>query len=166
MLQELHCVRIAGVGIEPLDKTLHHGAQITGGIGPVRVRRHLIGGAVKIKTAIVVRKTLAMVLIPDDGPLRKKIGGVGVAGAVGHWPRRKLSLRVESDRPASNGGFIDRGSDRKGLLSCNRGRTQNKCEPGHHELSSLCHIAPPESLRSVQWQRPPGPWGSTAHRAA
>jgi len=109
-------VLIAGVGVEALDETLHHGAQIAGGIHPMPVGGKFKRGAIKIEAAEIVRKALAIVLVPDDGPLREEIGRVGVAGVVGDGPGEELALGVELDGAAGDGGFVHRGGDWERLL--------------------------------------------------
>ena len=84
------------------------------------IGRQLEGGAVKIETAEEIRQTLAIVLIPNNGPLREKIGGVGISSAIGHRPGKKLAMTVERDRPPGDGRFINGGGDLERLLFGNQ----------------------------------------------
>ena len=87
----------------------------------MRIRFELIRRAVKIETAEEIGQALAIVLIPYDGPLGEKIGGVGIAGAIRHGPREKFAMSVERDGAAGNGGVVDRGSDLERLLCASYG---------------------------------------------
>src|ERR1700722_72367 len=116
ILEKFQRVRIASIGIKPLDEALHHGAQITGRVYPVGIRRQLVRGAVKIKAAVEVRKPLPIKLVPYDSPLRKKMRRVRVARVIGHGPRKKLVLGIERNGPPGDGGLVDRGDGGKRML--------------------------------------------------
>ena len=110
-------------------------------------RHHFVGSAIKIEAAKKIGQPLAIVLVPDNGPLRKKIAGIGVSRAVWHGPREKLPLTVERHRPSGDGGFIHRGRDLQRFLSGDNRCAHKKRQQYFRELNSLCHSAPPESLR-------------------
>jgi hypothetical protein len=120
-------VRITRVGIEALDEALHHGAQIPCGVDPVGIRGQFVSSAVKIEATVEVGKTLAIELVPDDGPLGQKMRGVGVASIVGHGPGEELVLGVEGNGAAGDGWLVHRGYDRKRLLRRKSGREKKKC---------------------------------------
>ena len=86
---------VAGVGIQTLDKTFQHCTQIGGGIGPVLVGDQLARGRINRKTAIVVRKTLALKLVLKNRPLRHEMRGVRVADGIREGPRQQFALTVE-----------------------------------------------------------------------
>src|SRR5260370_15179801 len=105
-LQEFERVVSARIGVKALDEALHHGAQIAGGVDPVGIGGEFIGGAVKIEATVEVGKALAIELVPDDGPLRKKMGGVGGAGVIGHGPGQELVLVVKGIGAALEGWLV------------------------------------------------------------
>ena len=114
-------MRVAGVGIKALDKALHHRAQIAGRIDPMLVRHEFECGAVEIEATVKVRQPLAIVLIPDNCPLREEIRRVGISGVVRHRPGQELALGIQCDGPAGDKGFICRRGNRKRLLApCDR----------------------------------------------
>ena len=67
---------IARIGIQPLNKTFHHGSQITGRIGPVRLWLHFISGAVEIEAAVKLVDPLSVVLVPQKTPLGQQVRAV------------------------------------------------------------------------------------------
>ena len=107
VFEEGQHARIAGVGIEALDKALQHGAEVSRGVGPFLVGKEFVGGAVNVEAAVEIRQALAIVLIPENSPLRKNVRGIGIADVVGHRPREKFSLRVECDWPTRDGGLVN-----------------------------------------------------------
>ena len=71
------------------------------------VRHQFKCSAIKIEAAEEIGQALAIVLIPDNGPLREKIGGVGISGVVRHGPWKKLVMTVECDGPPGDDGSRD-----------------------------------------------------------
>src|SRR5215471_13297112 len=113
--------RVAGVGIQALDEALGHRTEVASGVDPFRIGDEFEGSTVKIEAAVEIGQTLAVVLIPQYGPLREKIAGIRVAGAVGHRPREQFVLIIESYSAAGDGWLVHDGNYRKWGLSILRG---------------------------------------------
>src|ERR1700722_7264039 len=141
VLKEGESPRVSGVWIETFHKTLQHGSQISSRVGPGLVGDQLVGRAIKIEATVKIIKSLAVVLIQQDGPLRKKGGREGIADIVGHRPGQKFSSLIQFNRPPCDGGLID-GRDcgkRLGLFLSRGGGCENECERDGGELSTSHH---------------------------
>ena len=79
-------IGIARVRVKPLHEALDHGAEVSGGVGPVPFRLHLEGGAVEFEAAKKVVIALAVVLVPQNAPLGEEVGAIGVTRVVRHGP--------------------------------------------------------------------------------
>ena len=87
ILQKDERARIAGVRIESLDESLQHRAEIARRVDPVGIGKHFESCAVEVEAAVEIRQSLAIVLIPQDGPLGEEVRRVGITGIVRNGPR-------------------------------------------------------------------------------
>ena len=83
----------------------------------MRVRRQLERRSVEIKAAVEVGKSLTVVLVPQNRPLRKKIRGVGIPGTLRHRPRQQFVAAVQRHRAPGDGRRIHSRDNRERLLS-------------------------------------------------
>src|SRR5216683_5602904 len=128
------------------------------------IGKELEGIAIEIKTAVEIRKALAIVLVPDDRPLRQKMRRVRIPDVVRHGPRQELTLGVELHRPASDGRLIYRRCYREWLLRRRGHAAQQRNREKPYATSSSCHIAPPVEWKSARLPRQLKPNHSAAHR--
>lgn len=66
------------------------------------VRHEFECAAVEIEATIKVRQLLAIVLSPDNGPLREEIRRVGMSSVVRHRPGQELSRGIRGDGPVGS----------------------------------------------------------------
>ena len=96
ILQKFQRVRIARVRVKPLQKALHHCAQITGRIHPVFIRNHFKRCAIEIEAAIEVGQTLPIgsftVEVTRNGCWAFNGGVTSTSKAAGMIARLKLFI--------------------------------------------------------------------------
>src|ERR1039458_2331041 len=93
--------------------------------------------------AIEVRKALAIVLVPQDRPLREEVVRVRVAGVVGHGPRQQLSLHVQLHRMSRDRRLVGDRGYRKGFRLLAGGGHYDKEHKSRNlrDFMSACHLA-------------------------
>jgi hypothetical protein len=62
-----------------------------------------------------IMQALAIVLVPQDRPLREDVRGIGIADIVGHWPGEEFSAGIELDGASGDGRLVNGGNDWEGL---------------------------------------------------
>src|SRR5215470_946118 len=103
--------------------------------------------AIEIEAAEVVRQSLAIVLIPNNRPLRKKMGRIRVPCVLRNGPRKQFSLSIESDRPARDGGFIHSGGDGSNFLRrTTRRENEDYCEKHARVRVTSSHSGSPSGV--------------------
>ncbi len=86
VLEHGHGTRISRIRVKTLHKTLHHCSKISRRVCPFLIGNQLVGRAIEVEATVKVVESLPVVLIPEDGPLRKNMRRVGIANVVGHRP--------------------------------------------------------------------------------
>jgi hypothetical protein len=99
--------------------------------------------SIEIEATKIVRQSLAVELIPDDGPLRSEVRRIRVAGIFRHGPWQQLALPIEGDRPARDRSLVDGRRYRSDLLRYGSRRNQkNEDKKQPHISRNVCHSAP------------------------